>query len=139
VPGCQQLYDELSAYTISKGHEYFIHQHMIDTYCAQHATDETKSIAVVFALMDLYLWLEKGFSGRQVQRVHVLFGKRKREWPKIEFPARRGAVTVADVLKAGPGEARDTMIRKWGEAVWASYAGSEKEKTRQLVDGRAQS
>jgi hypothetical protein len=127
------LYDELSVYTVARGYEYFIHQHMIDTYCAQHATEETKPIAAVFALIDLYLWLEKGFSGRQVQRVHVLFGKRKRVWPKIDFPRSRGGVTVADVIKEEPGEARDRKIRQWAEAVWGAYRESEREKIRQLV------
>jgi hypothetical protein len=78
VNSCHELYYELAVYTVAQGHEYLIEQHMIDTHCAQHATDETKPIAVIFALMDLCLWLGKGPSGRQVQRVHVLFGKRKK-------------------------------------------------------------
>jgi len=90
---------------------------MIDADCAQHVTAETKPIAVAFAVMDLYLWLEEGFSGCQVQRVHVLFGKRKREWPKIEIPKKRGSVTVADVLKEDPGKARN-IDQGVGREVW---------------------
>ncbi len=135
VVDCRARFDELSLYTVAQGRDYFIHQHAVDTYGAQHVNEDSRPIAVVFTLMGLYLWLEKGFSGLQVQRMHMLFGKRMWDWPKIEPPKQRIAVTVASVLEAEPGPQRDQMIRKWGEAVWDAYGEAEKEKVRRLVDG----
>ncbi|MGB4837418.1 MAG: hypothetical protein WBP08_00365 [Saprospiraceae bacterium] len=51
---------ELSYYTL--GHKdmgYFIHQHIVDAYQAQTADKDTKPIAITFALVGLYLYLEK--------------------------------------------------------------------------------
>ena len=125
----------MSAYTIAQGHDYFIHQHATDAYGAQHADDDTKPMAVIFALIGLYLWLEKGSSGRQVQRVHMLFAKRKWDWPKLELPNTRGAVTVADVLDSEPGQPRGEMIKKWGQAVWGACGETQRERVRRVVKG----
>jgi hypothetical protein len=51
----QQLFDELSFYTLSHGHPRFIHQHALDAYTAQTASEQTRTIAIFFALMGLYL------------------------------------------------------------------------------------
>jgi hypothetical protein len=52
------LFHELSFYTLSHGDPAFIHQNSVDAYTAQHADETTKPIAVVFALIGLYLHLE---------------------------------------------------------------------------------
>ncbi len=137
VVDCRARFDELSLYTVAPGRDDFIHQHVVDAYGAQHVNESSKPIAVIFTLMGLYLWLEKGFSGLQVQHMHMVFGKRKWQWPKIEPPRQRIAVNVATVLEAEPGPERDAMIRKWGEAVWSAYAESERGKTRRVVDEAA--
>jgi len=41
-------------------------------------------------------------------------------------------VTVLDVVRARPGEERDTMMRRWGRSVWDAW-GQEHERVRSLV------
>ena len=73
----RDAYDELCDYTIEHGrvHGSFIHQHVVDAYSAQHADANTKPITLVFALIGLYLYVERGYSGKQVQRLHMAMGR----------------------------------------------------------------
>ena len=115
-------YDELCAYTLSQRDPSFIHQHVLDAFAAQNATDASKPIAITFALVGLYLHVEKGFSGRQVQRVHTLLARRKREWPRFTLPADRGEMTVLDVMQLAEGRERDRAIHEWCATVWTAFA-----------------
>src|SRR5215471_17237654 len=85
---CWLLYGELAAYTVAKGYRdgAFIHQLAVDAYGAQHAGGATRPIGVAFALIGLYLACEKGYSGRQVQRLHLLFARRSKRWPRLTPP-----------------------------------------------------
>ena len=65
---CQRLCHELSLYTLSHGDAFFIHQVAVDAYAAQHAGPASKPITVAFALIGLCLLLERGHTGRAVQR-----------------------------------------------------------------------
>lgn len=118
----EALYHELTYYTL--GHpdlKYFIHQHMVDAYKAQHADENTSPIGLYFSLAGLYLFLEKGFTGRQVQLAHMHIAKSKKPWPKILLPDSRGDVTVADVVQCAPGPERDEKIKDWCRSVWEAY------------------
>ena len=115
-------YDEVYVYTM--GRPGFILQHVVDAYGAQTATSDSKPIGLVFALVGLYLHVEQHFSGRQVQRVHTLLGRRKRTWPIVDLPNDRGAMTVADVLAASAGPERDKAIDAWCECVWNAFHAS---------------
>ncbi len=66
----QDAYNELQAYTLAHRGPAFIHQHVVDTWSAQHANEHSKAIGVTFAPEGLFLNVEKGWSGRQVQRAH---------------------------------------------------------------------
>ncbi len=92
---------------------------------------QSKPIAVRFALVGLYLHVERQFTGREVQRVHMKLAQRKEPWPVGALPEARGAITALDVAAAADGVARDAMIHAWCGSVWAAYAGS-----RELVAGR---
>ena len=116
------VYDELYVYTM--GRPGFILQHVVDAYGAQTATSDTKPIGLMFALVGLYLHVEKRFSGRQVQKVHALLGRRKRACPIGDLPTDRGAMTVADVLAASAGPERDKAIDAWCECVWNAFHAS---------------
>ena len=129
----REAYDELCAYTLTHGDPAFIHQHVVDAFAAQNATDTSKAIGVAFALVGLYLLVEKGFSGRQVQRVHMQLARRKREWPRFTLPADRGGMTALDVMKLAEGPERDRAIHDWCATVWAAFAG-EREKIVSLLD-----
>jgi len=96
----------------------FIHQNVVDAYAAQKADESTKNITVVFALIGLYLHVEKKFTGRQVQKAHMQLAKRRKQWFRPHLPHNRGGVGVADVLAAAPGPQRDAMIHNWCVSVW---------------------
>ena len=76
------------------GDPAFIHQHVVDAWTLQHADEHTKPIAITFALAGLYLHCERGYTGKQVQRVHMLMARRKQTWPTFAFPCERGTMTV---------------------------------------------
>ena len=118
---CWALYCELSGYTLGRGYEPFIHQHAVDTYALQHVIDRPSNIGVAFSLIGLYLALERGFSGRDVQRAHMRLARQRKQWPLLERPARRAALTVADVMASEPGDARDAAIMRWAAAVWETW------------------
>src|SRR5580700_6662433 len=115
-------YDEVYAYTM--GRPGFILQHVVDAFAVQTASDASKPIGVVFGLVGLYLRVEKHFSGRQVQKVHMELGRRKREWPNFSLPEDRGAVTVVVVLAAPAGTDRDVAIDDWCRSVWAAFGNN---------------
>lgn len=116
------LFHQLSFYTLSHPDPvYFIHQHAVDAFAAQTADENTKPIKITFGLIGLYLFLEKGYTGKAVQNAHVKLSQNKKVWPSLELPDHRGAVTVSEVLQAEAGEPRDLMIKKWCESVWAAY------------------
>ncbi len=115
-------FNELSFYTL--GHPdmiYFIHQHCVDAFQAQTADQNTKPIGLIFSLIGLYLFIEKGYSGRQVQQVHIKLAKNKKTWPQLPLPTQRGTIDVSSVLRSEPGENRDQMIKEWCASVWSAY------------------
>lgn len=126
----QDLYHELMYYTLAHQDPSFIHQHVVDAYAAQHADETSKPIGIVFALMGLYLHVERNFTGRQVQRVHMQLAKRPKQWFRPQFPQQRGAIAITDVLAAAPGQARDAMIHNWCKSVWEAWRCSRD----QIVD-----
>jgi hypothetical protein len=118
---CQQLFAELSGYTVTRGGPAFIHQHALDAFTTQHAALAARTIGPAFGLIGLYLLVEKNFTGRQVQRAHMDLVKRQKVWPKLAPPTGFAALTILDVLEASEGELRDEAILKWAAAVWDSW------------------
>jgi hypothetical protein len=123
MPATPHGYDELYVYTM--GRPTFILQHVVDANIAQTASAASKPIGVIFALAGLYLHLECGFSGAQVQRAHTTLAARKREWPAIRLPEQRGSITPRDVLAAPPGVERDAAIDRWCRSVWNEFQESK--------------
>jgi hypothetical protein len=109
-------------YTVSKQDLGFIHQHAVDAYAAQHAGGTTRNITVAFGLIGLYLALEKGYTGKQVQREHMRIARVRKNWPCLEPPRTPASLTVMDVLNAVDGPEKDALIRQWMAAVWESWA-----------------
>ena len=118
----REAYDELCAYTLIRGDSEFIHQHVVDAFAAQHATDTSKPIGVTFALVGLYLHVERGFTGREVQRVHKELARQKETWPSFDLAAARGSMTAIDVMKRSEGPDRDRAIHDWAASVWSAFA-----------------
>ena len=128
----QDKYNELLYYTWAHKDPSFIHQLAVDAYAAQNATPNTKPIGVAFPLIGLYLHLEKGYSGKEVQRAHMRLGKQRKQWPRFPLPEERGKITICEVLAAAPGPDRDRAIEEWCRSVWAAWSGSQ-ELIRKLV------
>jgi hypothetical protein len=121
-PECLQAYSDLLCYTVAKQDPEFIHQHAVDAYAAQHAGGTTRNITVPFGIIGLYLALEKGYTGKQVQRAHMQIAKLRKDWPRLEPPSRPASINVMDVLQAPDGGGKDAMIRRWMAAVWECWA-----------------
>lgn len=118
---CQQLCDELYAYTLALGDSEFIHQHVVDAYAAQHITQHTKPISQCAALVGLYLFAEQGYTGRQVQQGHMALGNAMKQWELLAVPAESARLTVCDVIAASPGKVRNERIKQWARAVWEMW------------------
>ena len=123
-------YDRLYVYSGTRGRETFILQLVVDAHRAQTMSADTKPIAAVFALVGLYLHVERGFTGLQVQQVHMQLGREKRQWPAVTLPSHRGDITADDVLKAPEGDERDAAISGWCRSVWDAY----RENRQAIVD-----
>lgn len=131
----QDQFHELCYYTLAHHNRgYFIHQHAVDAFAAQMADENTRPIKLTFGLIGLYLYLEKGFTGKQIQDAHVKLSINKKAWPSLPLPKDRGIITVADVLHAEAGEPRDRMISIWCQSVWDAYAGWHEVIARLIKD-----
>ena len=122
----QHAYDELQGYTLSRGDPTFVHQHIVDAWAAQHADSSSKPMELAFALVGLYLHVDRGFTGRQVQRIHTVLSQRSRNWPSFPLPSERGAVTALDVVAAPAGPRRDQAIDAWCASVWNAFSVSHR-------------
>ena len=118
----QDAYNELCAYTLAHGDASFIHQHVVDAFAAQRADERSKPIGVTFALVGLYLHVERRFSGRQVQQAHMKLAQRMQPWPSVALPRERGAMTAVDVMAAAEGPDRDQAIHAWCASVWEAFS-----------------
>jgi len=125
----QDAYDHVRYCTLSLGDPAFIHQHVVE-----HADENTKPIAITFALVGLYLHVEKGLTGQQGQRAHMELAREKREWPRFELPGDRGSVTVVDVAAAPARPERDRAIHEWSVSVWSSYVDQQSAVAELLRD-----
>jgi hypothetical protein len=120
----QAAYDELQCYTLALNDVAFIHQHVVDAWAAQHANERTKPIGLTFALVGIYLHLERGLSGREVQRAHMSLARHRQHWPAFAQPRDRGAYTASQVMTAPAGIERDRAIDAWCASVWEAYRDS---------------
>jgi Family of unknown function (DUF5946) len=121
----EEAYHELCGYTLTLGDPAFIHQHVVDAFAAQTANADTKPIKLTFALIGLYLHLEQGFNGREVQRAHMSLAREKRSWPAFTLPEKRGSVTANEVLGRPAGPERERAIDLWCAAVWETFCTAD--------------
>lgn len=131
---CRQLYDQLSAYTLSLQDVDFPHQFAVDTYAAQHAGPNLKPITLTFALVGLYLACEHNYTGRQVQRAHMLLAKTPKQWPPFRLPEAKATLSVLDALNASE-QQRTDMLQQWEKSVWRTWE-AEQAKVANFVHER---
>jgi hypothetical protein len=120
-------YNELAFYTLAHPDPAFIQQNVVDAYAAQHADESSKPIYIVFALIGLYLCVEKSFTGKQAQKAHMQLAKTRRQCTRPALPSDRGAITIRDVLATLPGPARDAMIHNWCVSAWEAWNESREQ------------
>ena len=85
------------------------------------------------ALVGLYLHVERGFSGLQVQNAHIQLGREKHQWPRIVLPQTRGTMTEDDVMKVAAGDERDAAILEWCRSVWDAFGAENRATIIDLV------
>ena len=124
--------NELTYYTLAHGDPKFIHQHLVDGYGAQHVRQSNSAIGAAFALAGLYLAIERGFTGRQVQKAHMRMARASKQWPRFVPPEDVGPLTVADVLAVESGAGRDEKLLEWCASVWSAWS-PEHARVRQMV------
>ncbi|MEC5146370.1 DUF5946 family protein [Chitinophaga sp. 212800010-3] len=117
---CQELFNELSGRTFSFRDPDFHHQLAVDAYGAQHSGGISRGITTAYALIGLYLTLECGYTGKQVQHIHSIIAKQS--WTAPALPVQAGTVTVQEVLKATTEDGLYAAMKKWGQSVWDSWA-----------------
>lgn len=116
-----EAYHQLAFYTLAHPGKEFIHQHIVDAYTAQQANEHTKPIALFFALAGLYLFIEKRYAGKAVQRAHLQFCRRTKSYPSLAIPKEKGSMSIEEVLLTKPGTERDEKIKDWCRSVWETY------------------
>jgi len=134
MASAREAYEELSAYTLTHGDPAFVHQHVVDAFAAQSADGTTRPITLTFALVGLYLHVEKGRTGRRVQLVHMQLAQRKRDWPTWPLPLDRGAMNAADVMRSAAGVERDKAIDAWCGSVWQAFS-QHRDAVVRLLEG----
>jgi len=128
----QETYNELCYYTLAHGEASFIHQHVVDAYAAQTVAEDDKPIKLAFALVGLYLHVEKQFNDRQIQLVHTKLGQAKQSWPDFFILKEQGEVMVEKVLAVPAGAERDDMIHQWCVSVWEAFSNNQQVVTSLL-------
>jgi Family of unknown function (DUF5946) len=88
---------------------------------------------LAFALVGLYLFVEKGYSGKEVQRFHTLMSKNKIEWPDFTLSSYNSeTVDIFTVLATKSEKGRVEMIEKWCVSVWNANMDNH-ENVKELV------
>ena len=118
---CLEAYYGLTCWTLVRQDAAFVHQHAVDAYAAQHAGERMRPITAVLALIGLYLAVERGYTGREVQLAHMKIARRRRDWPRLEPPEDRGDLTVADVLAAETDAEKEEALMRWAASVWEAW------------------
>lgn len=127
---------ELTADHLSGSDFTFIHQVALDSYGAQHSGGRTRNITTAYSLVGLHLALEHHYTGRQVQRAHMVLAKRRYDWPRLEQPKAKAWLTVRDVVAVSTGAERDEMLMRWAASVWQAWKKDHewvREMSRDLV------
>lgn len=90
--------ESLYYYSLNHPGRGFLHQHLVDASTLQNANSESKPLALVFALLGSYLYLKKGFTGKEVQLVHMKLIRWKNDLPELNVPGVKGSLRPEDVL-----------------------------------------
>ena len=134
-PECLAVLDEVVAREIGDAARLGNwHQMTVDAYHAQHVAATSPPIAPAFALIGLYLALERGLDGLRVRDAHGFLARTRRDWPRFEPPMHDWPVTVRDVATADGPVAHLEQVRRWGASAWEGWL-ADQQRVRDLADG----
>jgi hypothetical protein len=125
APGCWALYGEVLAREYGDYSFARLHRLTVDSYAAQHpgrpAPRTIQSVAV--HLVGLQLSLERPEPGRVLEPILQAAADASAGYRWLEPPPSLGAITVADVHRAGDDAAAHlAAVRGWAESTWAAWA-----------------
>lgn len=100
-----------------------VHQLVVDSYVAQHATAATRPSVqqLGLCLMTLDLFLEEGWDVSAGPRLHQRMMANLPELHALEPPDTQTHLTVEHVLRAGDAAAYQHLVRSWAEQVWHAW------------------
>lgn len=133
---CWAAYGELLAREYSDPVYMAVHRQTVDAYCAQHpGLPERRTIqSINVHLAGLCLVIERGCSGDFARlQIAKLTESHEDRFCWLPPPGNLGGVRVVDVLAANSPAAHARQVRRWAEAVWASW-GPHHQHVRALVD-----
>lgn len=127
TPACYACFGELTGgRTLIAGSGDFIHQVALDAYVAQHCPGDARR-ALVYSLAGLYLVVEQGRTGRQVQQVHQALAMTRHPLLAMEPVDAHAAGTAADVLLQISHDGLVASVNGWAARVWHAYAAHHQE------------
>lgn len=123
-PGCWATYGEVLAREYGHPSYFEIHRLTVDSYAVQHpgSTDRQSIQSVGVHLIRLCLFLEHGLSAERANEAMLEVAKYKRTFTWLKPPVSMGAVTAADVFKAGSVEEHKSIVRTWAEHSWNAWS-----------------
>ena len=130
-PGCWQIYGAVGARWHGQPGADPARWHDVDAYAVQHPDgakhDRRQRQSIAAHLVALCLLLEAGqppetAPARRERTSQVVLGRLNlADWPYLQPPSDRGAVTVADVHAAPSHTQQETPAKAWLEAAWAAW------------------
>jgi len=128
---CWDLYTEVLATEYSNAFLFGqIHQVTVDAYAVQHAGGPHPDKSLDVHLFGLYLSFEKGIRSPYVPPLLQRLVAAIEVWPHYEPPVERVTLNVFDVAMCDSVEDHICVVREWGRAVWACWAGYHGEVAR---------
>ena len=101
-----------------------VHRLTVDAYCAQHpGAPERRSIqSVNVHLVGLHLVLDRNADGAFARRViGAIADLPGGQLAWLTPPAKRGRLTVLDVIQARDAEDHGVRVRDWAKSVWSAW------------------
>ncbi|MCP2166479.1 DUF5946 family protein [Goodfellowiella coeruleoviolacea] len=121
---CAERYGELLARSYGIAEYRPVHQIVVDAYAAQHpgGTSRREIQRVALCLMTLCLFIEDGADPRDGPVLHKRMVATRPDFHRLDPPAHRGRLTVADVLAADSAAEHTRLVWAWGRDVWQAWA-----------------
>jgi len=122
--GCWAIFGEILAREYGEFHYPDVHRLTVDAYAAQHpgisSRQSIQSLAV--HLIGLYLTLDLGLDSTATRRAMGRLTEQPCSFVWLDPPARRGELTLLDVVQAHDLAEHERLVKHWARAVWQAWA-----------------